>query len=74
MLNFLAMAANASSAFTSVLASTKSVGINLSPNIDLVLETLTATSPWTLLFTVFAMCVVYDQSMSPFALRSTEIC
>ncbi|KAL6860518.1 RNA polymerase C-22 sterol desaturase [Amphichorda felina] len=50
-----------SSAFTSVLASTKSLGTNFAPHIDLVRETLSATSPWTLLLTVLAMCVVYDQ-------------
>ena len=59
------MDANASSsAFTSVLASTKSLGTNFAPHIDLVRETLSATSPWTLLLTVLAMCVVYDQGTS----------
>lgn len=58
------MDANASSsAFTSVLASTRSSSGNFSPHIDLVLETLSATSPWTMLLTILAMCVVYDQSM-----------
>jgi hypothetical protein len=61
-----AAAANmSSSALPSVLASTKSVvGANFSPNIDMVLETLTAASPWTIFITIVAMCVVYDQSMS----------
>jgi len=58
-----AAAANmSSSALPSVLASTRSVvGANFSPNIDMVLETLTSASPWTIFITIVAMCVVYDQ-------------
>lgn len=62
-----AAAANmSSSALPSVLASTKSVvfGANFPPSVDMVLETITSASPWTIFITIVAMCVVYDQGTS----------
>ncbi|CAH0059653.1 unnamed protein product, partial [Clonostachys solani] len=50
-----------SSAFTSVLAQTKMAGMAISPNMEFLFGTLTAPNIWTVLFTVIAMCVIYDQ-------------
>lgn len=52
-----------SSAFTSILASTTGASFTSSPNVNYVIEAVATTSAWTWLFTVLAMCVVYDQSM-----------
>lgn len=60
----LRASANVSSVFTSVVAGSKHVGASIPPQIDYVFEMLSTTSPWTLLLTLFAMCVVYDQGMS----------
>jgi hypothetical protein len=58
------MAANISqAAFASVVANTNPKDFNLSPSLDHVIRTISATSPWTVLFTILAMCVAYDQSM-----------
>lgn len=62
-LEFFAMASNTSSAFTSVLANSKIVGANISPQIDNVLETITNIGAWQLLATILAVCVVYDQGV-----------
>jgi len=57
-------AANASSsAFTSVLANAKYGGVAVPPQLDYVVDAITTASPWALLLTIFAVCVVYDQSM-----------
>lgn len=45
-----------------MLASSKYGGINVPPQLDMVFEAVTASSHWTILLTVLAMCVVYDQS------------
>ncbi|OAA44407.1 cytochrome P450 61 [Metarhizium rileyi] len=50
-----------SSAFPSMLASSKYGGINVPPQLDMVLDAVTTASPWTILLTLLAMCVVYDQ-------------
>jgi C-22 sterol desaturase len=52
-----------SSAFTSVLAQTKMAGMAISPNMEFLFGTLTAPNIWTVLLTVVAMCVIYDQGM-----------
>lgn len=59
----MAAAVNSSSAFSSMLATSKLTAAGLPPQIDYVIDTITSASPWTLLLTLFAMCVVYDQSM-----------
>jgi hypothetical protein len=64
-----AMAANASSsAFASVIASAKPLAVNLPPTVDYVVQAVTSASPLTVLVTIIAMCVLYDQGMlgSPF--------
>ncbi|KJZ78085.1 Cytochrome P450 61 [Hirsutella minnesotensis 3608] len=53
--------ANASSAFTSVLANAKYAAVSVPPHFDYVYEAIATASPWTLLVTLLAMCVVYDQ-------------
>lgn len=53
-----------SSTFASMLASSKYAGFNVPPQLDMVLEAVTTASPFAVLLTIFAMCVVYDQSMS----------
>lgn len=63
------MAANASSsAFASVIASAKPLAVNLPPTVDYVVQAVTSASPLTVLVTIIAMCVLYDQGMlgSPF--------
>lgn len=56
--------ASSSSAFTSVLAgSSKYGGGVVPPQLDYVFDAISAAGPWTLLLTLFAMCVVYDQRM-----------
>lgn len=55
-------AINASSTFSSVLASTKFTAAGLPPQVDYVIDTIASASPWALLLTVFALCVAYDQS------------
>lgn len=54
-----------SSVFTSVLANSKYVGANIPPQLDYVIDTITTAGPWTWLFTILAVCVVYDQRMLP---------
>lgn len=39
-------------------------GFNFPPKLDMLVEAVTAASPWTILFTLLAICVVYDQGMS----------
>ena len=56
---------SSSSAFTSVLANAKYGGVAVPPQLDYVVEAITTASPWALLLTIFAVCVVYDQSMLP---------
>jgi C-22 sterol desaturase len=56
-------ATRASSVFTSVLANSKYVSANIPPQLDYVIETITAAGPLTWLFTIIALCVAYDQSM-----------
>lgn len=53
-----------SSGFTSVLASTKFASAGLPPQVDYFVDKVASASIWTVLITLFAMCVVYDQSMS----------
>lgn len=50
-----------STVFTSILASSKVGGVSIPPQLDYVVETISTLSVWTLLLTVLAMCVVYDQ-------------
>ncbi|KAM3436857.1 hypothetical protein MY4824_004140 [Beauveria thailandica] len=57
----MAAAVNSSSAFSSMLATSKFTAAGLPPQIDYVIDTITSASPWALLLTLFAMCVVYDQ-------------
>lgn len=48
--------------FTSMLAGSKfASAAGLPPQVDYVIDAVTSVGPWTLLLTVFAMCVVYDQ-------------
>jgi C-22 sterol desaturase len=53
-------ASNATS-FTSMLASSRYGGVTLPPQVDLILDTIVNLSPWTLAFTLLAICVAYDQ-------------
>jgi hypothetical protein len=58
-----AMASMASNdSFTSILANTKYAAVNIPQQIDFVLDTVTNLSPWSILFTVLAVLVAYDQS------------
>lgn len=56
------MEANTTTDFTSVLATAKYASVNVPPQLDYVVETITNASIWSVLVTIFAMCVVYDQS------------
>lgn len=57
------MDSNASSpVVASILPGLK--GYNFGPQIDQALAVIYNVSPWTVLFTLFAMCVVYDQGTS----------
>lgn len=59
-------ATNSSTVFTSVLPSFGSyAGVNLPPQVDVVLDTLSRLSGWTIALTVLAVLVAYDQSMRP---------
>lgn len=50
-----------SSGFTSIIANSKYANVNIPPQIDYVVDTIANAGPWTLLLTLFLMCVVYDQ-------------
>ncbi|PKS08854.1 hypothetical protein jhhlp_003465 [Lomentospora prolificans] len=49
--------------FTSVLASSKYAGVTVPPQIDYVVEAVVNSGPWTILFTLLAILVAYDQVM-----------
>ena len=69
------MASNvSSSAFSSMLASSKYGGVALPPQIDYVLDTVSNASIWTILLTLLAVCVAYDQSMLPYPQRLSKNC
>ncbi|PHH62258.1 hypothetical protein CDD81_7318 [Ophiocordyceps australis] len=53
--------AHSASVLDSLTASSKYGGIALPVQVDHVVRALGATSPWALLLTLVAMCVVYDQ-------------
>lgn len=55
------MAANAT---TSPLASIKYGAANVAPQLEYVIDYVSNASAWTILATVLAMLVVYDQCMS----------
>lgn len=59
----MAMAANATS-FTSPLADFKVAAANLPPQVDYVVDTIANASVMAWLFTLLAIAVAYDQSMS----------
>jgi len=48
--------------FTSVLASAKYGGVPVPPQVDYVVDAVVNSGPWTILFTVLAILVAYDQS------------
>ncbi|GAO15740.1 hypothetical protein UVI_02043320 [Ustilaginoidea virens] len=50
------------SAFTSMLVSSTGKPIHIPSHLDIVREAVTTTGFWTILLTLFAACVVYDQS------------
>lgn len=50
-----------SGSLTSVLASTMHSSVNV-PNLDFVFDAVSRTGPWTVLFTLLALLVAYDQS------------
>ncbi|KEY70879.1 hypothetical protein S7711_00725, partial [Stachybotrys chartarum IBT 7711] len=55
-------ATNSSTVFTSVLPSFGSyAGVNLPPQVDVVLDTLSRLSGWTIALTILAVLVAYDQ-------------
>lgn len=56
-------AANVSS--TSLLVNAKYAGVAVPPQLDHVLDAIATASPWTLLLTLLAMCIVYDQGTRP---------
>ncbi|KAM5370561.1 hypothetical protein ACJZ2D_008494 [Fusarium nematophilum] len=47
--------------FTSVLAGSKYANVGIPPQLDYVVETISNAGVWTWLFTLLAVCVVYDQ-------------
>ncbi|KEZ40985.1 Cytochrome P450 61 [Scedosporium apiospermum] len=49
--------------FTSVLASAKYGGVPVPPQVDYVVDAVVNSGPWTILFTVLAILVAYDQIM-----------
>ncbi|QUC16702.1 uncharacterized protein UV8b_00943 [Ustilaginoidea virens] len=49
------------SAFTSMLVSSTGKPIHIPSHLDIVREAVTTTGFWTILLTLFAACVVYDQ-------------
>lgn len=51
-------------AFTSPLASVNSGAINVSPQVELVLDAISRMSFWTVFWTLLALAVVYDQRVS----------
>lgn len=51
------------SSFTSVLAGSKYAGVPVPPQVDYVVEAVVNSGPWTILFTVLAILVAYDQIM-----------
>ncbi|SPO05818.1 probable cytochrome P450 (involved in C-22 denaturation of the ergosterol side-chain) [Cephalotrichum gorgonifer] len=53
------MASNSS--FTSVLASTRYAGVTLPPQVDQVVDAVVNSGPWTVVFTILAFLVAYDQ-------------
>lgn len=55
-------ASASSSTFASVLASAG--GPSWGPRLDFARDVFFSTSAWTVILTVIAMCVVYDQSTS----------
>lgn len=58
------MASNTTT-FTSMLAGSKfASAAGLPPQIDYVIDAVSSVSVWTMLLTVVAMCVVYDQGKS----------
>lgn len=59
-------------AFASKLAGSSS--FSSSPNVNYVIDAVATTSAWTWIFTVLAVCVVYDQSMFPSAYHNSRDC
>ncbi|PNY24001.1 Cytochrome P450 61, partial [Tolypocladium capitatum] len=53
--------ASSSSAFASVVAASVGAAVVLPPPLDHVWDAIAAAGPWTLLLTLVAMCVAYDQ-------------
>ena len=51
-----------SSGFTSIIANSKYANVNIPPQIDYVVDIISNAGVWSVLLTIFLMCVVYDQS------------
>ena len=52
----------ANSTVTSVLANTKYGGVSIPPQVDQVIDAVTNSGPWAVVFTILAALVAYDQS------------
>ena len=55
------MASN--STFTSMLAGARHASVSVAPQLDFVVDVVSRSGPWTILLTLLAMAVAYDQSM-----------
>jgi hypothetical protein len=54
----------ANTTFTSVLAHAKLGNVNIPPQVDYVIDAVSNASIWTILGTLFALAVLYDQGES----------
>lgn len=61
------------SGFTSVLASAGYGNVNIPPQLDQVVDIISNVGPFTVILTLFLMCVVYDQSMFPASNESNDL-
>lgn len=52
----------ANSSATSVLANARYGGVSIPPQVDQIVDAVASSGPWTLVFTILAALVAYDQS------------
>lgn len=52
----------ANSSVTSVLANARYGGVSIPPQVDQLVDAVTRSGPWALVFTILAVLVAYDQS------------
>lgn len=64
---------DSNSSFASPLANTNNGVVKPSRHLDFVVEAIANSGPWTIVFTILAALVAYDQSMYPFVLCCVDV-